>query len=79
MFECFSRGIINRKYLPSSNVYTTLVFMIMSSFGIYQFLTDYESFPQGTEKAFIMAIQPKPNEEVGVIGVFWSKGNLLGW
>ena len=42
----------------------------MTSWGTYHFLSEYESFIQGAEKPFLMAIQPKENELTGIIDVF---------
>lgn len=79
LFECLSRGTINRKYLPPSTNYTQIINMTMSAFCIYQFCTEFETFPKGLEKGFIMAIQPKPNEVTGIIEILRSKGKIHGW
>lgn len=79
LFECISRGTINREYLPQSSKYPVFALMVMSAYCIYNFCFDYESFPKGADKAFMMAMQPKPNEVTGFIDVFRTKGRLDGW
>ena len=55
-WESISRGVINRGYLTENKYHSLFSFMAMSSWGIYHFLTEYDSFIKGAEKPFIMAV-----------------------
>ena len=54
--ECVSRGIINKGILKENKYHSSIAFNVMSGWGIYHFLTEYESFIKGAERPFIMAI-----------------------